>query len=134
MPFKIFDTDATYDPSISPLTRKGVNRFAGIGGERTPIDGLVVRGNAIKLRYSGVFRTPLYLTHYGVAGLLSVNNSIRKISLCPESNYVVNLTHFDMARFSILVSGCRICRLNWAPIALLPIRHPSPIAPRCVDS
>lgn len=79
-PFKIFETNATYDSVINPLTRKRVNRFVGNSGERSAIDGLMVRGDGIKLRYSGVFRTPLLSDHYGVVGLLSLNNSIRNIS------------------------------------------------------
>lgn len=79
-PFKIFETNTTYDSVINPLTRKRVNRFVGNSGERSAIDGLMVRGDGIKLRYSGVFRTPLLSDHYGVVGLLSLNNSIRNIS------------------------------------------------------
>jgi len=80
LPFKIHGTNTTYHSIINPLTRKRVNRFAGNGGKRTAIDGLMGRGDGIKLRYSGVFRTPLLSNHYGVVGLLSMNNSPRNTS------------------------------------------------------
>ena len=79
-PFKIHGTNATYDSIINRLTRKRVNRFTGNSGERAAIDGLMVRGDGIKLRYSGVFRTPLLSNHYGVVGLLSLNISPRNTS------------------------------------------------------
>ena len=79
-PFKIYNTNATYDSIINPLTRKRVNWFAANSGKRTAIDGLMVRGDGIKLRYSGVFSTPLLSDHYGVVGLLSLDKPIRNIS------------------------------------------------------
>lgn len=74
-PFNIADTDATYDTVLNPLTRRGVNRFSGNTPQQKAIDGLMVHGDDVKLRYSAVLKAPIFSDHLGVVGMLALNNS-----------------------------------------------------------
>ena len=76
-PFKIAVTEATYDSVSNPLTRRGVNRFSGSPLQQKVIDGLMVHGDGIKLRYSAVLKTPILSDHLGVVGLLALNSAMR---------------------------------------------------------
>lgn len=79
-PFQFGATDATYDSIASPLTRRGVNRFGGRAPQRKAIDGLMVHGEEIKLRYSAVLKSPIFSGHLGVVGLLALDESMRGTS------------------------------------------------------
>ena len=79
-PFNIAATDATYDTRLNPLTRRGVNRFSGRAPKREAIDGLMVHGEGVKLRYSAVLKTQILSDHLGVVGLLALNDSARGTS------------------------------------------------------
>ena len=74
-PFKIAEIEATYDTVLNPLTRRGVNRFNGNTHQQKAIDGLMVHGDGIKLRYSAVIKKPILSDHLGVVGLLALNDS-----------------------------------------------------------
>ncbi len=70
--FKIAVTDPTYDAVNNPLTQVGVNRVTGNRTERSVIDGLMVAGYNVKLQYSDVIKKPLFSDHYGVIGLIAL--------------------------------------------------------------
>ena len=76
-PFKIAAIEATYDSVSNPLTRRGVNRLGGNAPQQKVIDGLMVHGDGIKLRYSAIVRTPIFSDHLGVVGLLALNSAMR---------------------------------------------------------
>ena len=70
--FRIPVTDPTYDAVNNPLTQVGVNRVMGNQIEQSVIDGLMVAGGDVKLRYSAVMKKPLFSDHYGVIGLIAL--------------------------------------------------------------
>ena len=78
--FRIAVTDPTYDAVDNPLTRVGVNRVTGNRIEQSVIDGLMVAGSDVKLRYSAVMKKPLFSDHYGVIGLIALEEFDEEIA------------------------------------------------------
>lgn len=72
--FQFGATETPYDSIANPLTRRGMYRFSGRSQQRKAIDGLMVHGEGIKLRYSAVLKTPILSDHLGVACIELLNS------------------------------------------------------------